>query len=152
MARLRCSIAKEGISTSTGGVKTMLQILAGTNQRVALREIGISFHGIVNTNEPITVDIVQQSSAGTPVGSVTAAADDADLTETPRTTGAYGPFSAEPTTGSVLRTFTVHPQTGLVYQFPRDQEIVVKAGQYLGMRVNNASTAINADAFMVFEE
>jgi hypothetical protein len=29
---------------------------------------------------------------------------------------------------------------------------VVKAGQYLGMRVNNASTAINADAFMVFEE
>ena len=150
MAALRAVIRKSAITTGTA-LKTLLQLIAPANQRLKILEIGIGFHGVVNTNQPIQVDLVRQSTAGT-MTSLTAVPIDEDTTETPQATAGHT-ATVEPTAGNVLATWPIHPQTAMIYTFPKGDEIVVKGGSRLGLCCTvldgNSTTA---DVYIKYEE
>lgn len=129
---------------------TLMQLVAATNHRVEVIEIGISFDGINNTHKPIDVDVLRQTSAGTSSALTLHKADDSlgdsfDVT-------ALKTFTAEPTDGALIpRPWHVHPQTGLIYPVPSDAPIWIGAGDRLGLRVL-AANAVEATAYILFRE
>lgn len=148
MADLNAVARVAGVSTGTS-VKTLVQIVSPTNQRLKITEVAIGFHGITNTDAPITVELVQQSTAGTS-SSLTPVSEDSGMPETVQST-ALQAFSAEPTLTNVIRTWAVHPQQGAVLILPIGREIKVSGGKRIGLRVT-AGVAVNADAYIRFEE
>lgn len=148
MAGLRAVAQKTAVSTGTA-LKTIIQLLAAANQRVRLLEIAIAFHGVTNTNEPILVQLARQSTAGTMTGLTLVTLDD-DLTETLQTTAQHT-ATVEPTIGVILASWAVHPQTGLIYQVPKGDEIMIKGAGRLGLIVT-APNSVNCDAYLKIEE
>jgi hypothetical protein len=149
MADLNFILAVEGVATGTA-VKTLIQAVAPANQRLKLKELSIDFHGISNTDPPVTVDLCQQDTAGTSSG-LTPVKEDASLPETVQST-ARQTFTAEPTTSTPIRTWSVHPQAGaLVIEFPEADMPKLGGGKRLGLRVNT-SVSQSADCYMKFEE
>jgi hypothetical protein len=136
-----------GVATGTAA-KTLMQLVAAANHALGLREIGVSFHGINNTHEPITVELLRQTDAGT-ASALTLVKGDDGQADTLDTT-AQQTFTAEPTAGDVLGVWAVHPQTGIVIPFA-EGEITVKAGGRLAIRVT-AANDVEADGYMRFEE
>lgn len=124
------------ISTGTS-VKTLVQVVAAANQRVKVREISIGFKGTSNTNAPIKVDVLRQSTAGT-MSALTPVKRNADDGETLQTTAQHT-ATAEPTAGDVLKTLEIHPQTGWDWQAPFGGEFIINGGDRLGVRVTAAN-------------
>jgi hypothetical protein len=137
-----------GIMTGTSA-KTILQLAAATNHAIRLTEVTIGFHGVVNTAEPIKVEILRQSAGGTST-SLNPVKADSSVSDTLDTAGAKD-FSAEPTPGDILHTMTIHPQTGVIYQLHDLAGIIIPASGLVGLRVT-AGTSVAADATMAFEE
>lgn len=149
MAALIGTLRFAGFTTGIT-LKTVCQVRTSSHCRVRILEIAIGFHGTVNTNEPIQVDLYRQSSSGT-MTAVTARPSDEDLTETFETTGGVN-ASAEPTPGVFAHNFPpVHPQAGMIYIFPKGAEIIVKPSSWLGLVVT-AAQAVNCDGYIKFEE
>jgi hypothetical protein len=71
-------------------------------------------------------------------------------TEAIGTTGLFN-FSAEPTYGDILRSYTVNQMTGYERAFAQDEEIELAGGTRLGIVVR-ASSAVNCHAFIGAEE
>lgn len=137
-----------GVTTGTA-VKTMIQLVAAANHAIRITEIGIAFHGTNNTHNPITVTLSRQTDAGTTTALTPVKADDSNgdtLDTTARHTA-----TVEPTTTDVLRTWAVHPQTGLIDPLSDRAPIIVGAGDRVGL-ITDADNAVNADSYMAFEE
>lgn len=137
--------------TATGtSAKTLLQLVAATNQRVILNEISISFDGVTNSAVPILVELVRQTSAGTMSALTVRKVSNSDQ-ETLQTTAQQN-ATAEPTdAGDIPWTELVHPQTGLTWQAPYGQEIKVQGGTRIGIRVT-AAAGVNAVCRLKGEE
>lgn len=150
MSALGVVASKAAISTGTGGIKTLIQIVAPANQRLEVQEIGIGFHGTNNTAEPILVQLIYQSTAGT-MSALTLVLDDPDLQETIQSTAQYN-ASAEPTSGNVARQWTVHPQNLWAFAWNPGRGPKVKGGTRIAIAVSNNGTAINCDPYIKFEE
>lgn len=136
------------IATGTSA-KTLAQVVAASNHRILIKEISVSFKGTSNSAAPIKVDVVRQSDAGTTSALTPVKGNDAD-DETLQTTARHT-ATAEPTTGDVLLTMEVHPQSGFFWQAPFGGEIPVKGGGRLGVRVT-AGADVNAAVTIVGEE
>lgn len=133
MAGVGFNVTSASVATGTSA-KTILQIVAPTNQRLLVRRATISFKGTVNSNAPVKVDILRQTTAGTSSAATVVKKNDAD-DETLQTT-ARETFTVEPTAGDVLTTSFIHPQGGaLDIMFPDKLPIPVKGGGRLGLRV-----------------
>jgi hypothetical protein len=144
MAGNRFKARTNPIATSTSA-KTLLQVIAASNHAVMVDEISISFKGTSNTAAPIRVDICRQSDAGTTTAGGTNSTikfDPDDVDETIQTT-IRDSASAEPTTGDILMTEYVHPQTGYTWQAPHGRSIKIGGGDRLGVRVT-ADADVNA--------
>lgn len=150
MARLRATVTTEGeIALSAATAKTILQLVAAANHKVAIRGFSVSFDGTSVTAEPVQVDLLRQTSAGTGGGSATPVAEDTS-SETIQTTALKG-ITSEPSAGNILRRYNVHPQTGFEVRFNSDDELVVPGGGRLGIRCTAPAT-VNALAHFSFEE
>ena len=136
------------ITTGTSA-KTLIQIVAASNHKVKIDEISISFNGVSNTAEPIRVDVLRQTTAGT-MSSLTLRKDPDDWDETIQT-AAQHTSTGEPTPGDVLMTEYVHPQQGYTWQAPFGREIVIGGGDRLGIRVT-AAASVSAVARVSGEE
>lgn len=137
-----CTIVPVSFSTST---KTLIQVVAATNQRALIFEWDISFNGTSNTATPIEVDVVRQTSAGTSSALTLVKRNNSDQ-ETLQTTGLQT-FTAEPTDGGVIpNNDQIHPQTGQTLQTPFAREIAVQGGTRLGMRVVTPGAGASASA------
>lgn len=147
MALNRAIARQAGIATGTA-LKTLIQLLAATNVAVRLMEVGIGFHGTTNTNEPVLVQLNRQSTAGTMTSLTPLKLG--SRSETLQTTAQHT-ATAEPTAGNIVTDWTIHPQTGLVYQQPKGDEIEIPGAGRLGLAVTAANN-VNADAYMKFEE
>lgn len=99
MAGVRFAGSQTEISTGTS-VKTLLQVVAATNQRVLIKEWSMSFKGTSNTAAPILAEALVQSTAGT-MTSLTLVLINAADNETLQTTAQHT-ATAEPTAGNVL--------------------------------------------------
>lgn len=139
----------EAVATGTS-VKTLIQLLAPTNQRLKVKEISISFNGTSNTATPILVEVVRQTGAGT-MSALTLRKADPDDTETIQTTAQQN-ATVEPTdSGDVPMAEYVHPQTGFLWQAPFGGEIIVPGGGRLGIRVT-AGASVSANVRIGAEE
>jgi hypothetical protein len=148
MARIRCVAQTAEIASGTAA-KTLLQIVAPANQRLAVKGYAVSFDGIAGDAEPVVVDVLRQTTAGT-MSALTPAKDDGLGTETIQSTAQHT-ATAEPTAGSILRSDNIHPQTGVEFRFAFDEELLVPGGGRLGLRVTAAAN-VNAFARFLYEE
>jgi len=132
MAQLKFHAPTGEIALSANTAKTLLTIVAPSNIRVLLKGIEIFFKGTSSTDTPVKVDIFRFSTDGTGT-SQNFYVNDENAGETVQTTGKNN-YSAEPTLGNIIKTWEIHPQTGLVVYFPPGEEIVIKGGNKLGIR------------------
>src|SRR4051812_39530639 len=103
MAALRCRFVSGSVAASVGAAKTVVQLVAASNQRVKLTNLGVFLDGVASSAVPVQVRILRQTTAGT-FSSTTNAPTLAEkgLDETPQTNYQVG-ATAEPTAGDVLR-------------------------------------------------
>lgn len=137
MAGNRIKAVTGQITTGTS-TKTLLQIVAASNHKVLIDEISISFNGVSNTAEPIKVDVLRQTTAGT-MSALTLVKDPDDFDETIQTTAQHT-ATAEPTAGDVLMSEHVHPQQNFLWQAPFGRQIAIGGGDRLGIRVTAAAS------------
>lgn len=150
MARLRTVVTTEGdIALAAATPKTVLQIVAPANQRIAVRGFSVNFDGTASTAEPVTVEVLRQTTAGTMTAATPAKEGDPG-SETIQMT-AQKDATAEPTAGEILRRYTIHPQSSGEWRLGYDEEIHVGGGTRLGIRLT-APAAVNATAHFACEE
>lgn len=150
MARRNVVVTTEGeLALTAAAAKTIIQLVPATNVDIAMRGFSVSFDGVSATAEPVQVDLVVQTSAGT-MTAATPVRERVGDTGTIQT-AAQKNATAEPTTTDVLRRYNIHPQTGREIRFGLDDEIVVKGGQRLGLRCTAPAT-VNVVGHMALEE
>lgn len=144
MAGVGFHVNTAAIATGTN-LKTLLQVIAATNQRIMINRVSINFAGTASDGVPIPVDILRQTSAGTMSALTPKKANDAD-DETLQVTAQHT-STGEPVAGDILYSILVHPQTSHTWVFAPDEEIPIGGGDRLGLRVH-AAAGINARASM----
>jgi hypothetical protein len=150
MARLNWSVTTEGeLALTAATAKTILQVLAPTNQRLALKSVSVSFDGTAADAEPVLVDLLRQTSAGT-MTAATEVKEDGLGSEAIQGVGTKN-ATVEPTAGDVIRTYEVHPTSGLERVFGADEEILIPGAGRLGLRCN-APAGVNVVGHMSVEE
>lgn len=146
MSQFTINVDSEALTTAA---ETLLQVVAASNKGLSIVRWGISFNGTSASDVPVKVDLVRVTSAGTSSAFTPLKMDpssDAALA-TARTS-----HTAEPTIGDVLERYLVTPYSGLlVMQYAFDERIKVAANGRLGIRCT-AGAAVNATAFLVFDE
>lgn len=153
MARLN-GILKYPLTASGVATKTLLQLVTPANQCVVIKEISISFKGTSPTAEPIEVNFAFQTTAGT-MSALTPLNETNGSSETIQCT-AQRDATVEPTTTSVIRTWAVHPQLGLLWvpTMPWD-EIIIRPGgsaKRMGLMLINPGATVPTTAYIRFEE
>lgn len=149
MARMKVVATTEGeIALTAATAKTILQIVAPTNQRLALCSFSVAFDGISGSAEPVQVDILRQTTAGTMTAATVVR--EGVGSETIQTS-AQKNATAEPTAGDVLRRYNIHPQTGYERVFTLDEELLISGGSRLGLRCT-APANVNVVGHMTVEE
>jgi hypothetical protein len=129
--------------------KTVLQILAATNQAVKVLGWGVYFDGTSSTGEPVVVELIRQTTAGT-MSALTAEKIDPGRAETIQTTCTHT-ATAEPSTTTAMTRIEVHPQSAYEKLFPFGQEIIVPGAGRLGLRCT-APAGVNVVGFFRCEE
>ena len=109
MARFGGSSRVAANPIAAGVAETILQLIAAANHLVVLVSYALNGKGISNTETPGEWDLIRQSTAGTSVAGVVTKDLDS-IAETLLTTSLIT-FTVEPTSGDILRSHTLHPQT-----------------------------------------
>jgi len=143
------AVAQTSEVTTGTAKKTLLQVVAAANHRVIVKEISVSFKGVSNTDAPILVQVLRQTTAGT-MTALTLNPWDTTLDETLQTTGQHT-ATVEPTGAVEVMGEEVHPQGGYTWQAPFGGEIVVPGGTRIGIAVTS-TVSVSSKARIVFEE
>jgi hypothetical protein len=144
-----------GLSVVSATAVTFIQIVAATNHPISILGWGMSFNGIVATDDPIGVQLLIQTTAGTATGSTTIRSRVRTESVTYDTTGKVGAYSAEPTASDQFPMRMVHPQSGFEIWLPEKREIIIAAGNRIGLRAVPGTLNATLDpgaAFLDFEE
>lgn len=125
MARVNCVMRTGPISLAANVAKTLVQILAPSNQAVAITRAKVSFEGVTATDKPVLVQLLKQTTAGT--GGLSTYTP--KLKNSPggaptiQTSALYGLWATtEPTDGDILDELYVHPQSGYEWVWQRGQD------------------------------
>lgn len=148
MASIRCSAVTAEVALDTAA-KTVLQVVAATNQRVKVTRWGVFFDGVSSTDAPVLVQLLRQTTAGT-MSSLTPVKEDNLGSESLQTTAQHT-ASVEPTDSDVIRRRNVHPQSGYLEIFPLGQELIIPGGGRLAVKCT-AGAAVNVVAEIGYEE
>jgi hypothetical protein len=144
-----CVAQATGISVA----RTLMQLITTAGQTCKILEIGITFDGVLNSDKPLDIQALVQTTAGTSSGGTVT---DLDQTSpaTAKTTTLVGFSSTEPTASTpVFHRWFVHPQSGLIYVFQPGKEIVVPISTRLGIRiVSTPTTSLDVNIYVIFEE
>jgi hypothetical protein len=148
-------VARNTVFAATTGAKTVLNVIAGANQPIAIFEWGVSFDGVTASAVPATVELCQstQAGAGTSAGSVPAIVQVGGRQITAQPTSGHN-YTAEPTTLTPIEQKFV-PQFMGVYekQYPLglepDSDLSGGTVKALALRVN-VSAAVNVLAYIRF--
>lgn len=154
MARLRFTLPTTAEVALSTGAKTILQVGAPANHRIATRGFSVSFDGVSSTAGVALVELCLQTTDSTQAATAaTAFKDVMGTTEAIQSTGLVN-FTVEPTLVSIIRSYNVVPQTGYERAFAPDEEIEVSGGSRVGLRVTGwtGSTTVNVAAHLFCEE
>ena len=150
MSHYSVVVTGEAIASST--VETILQVVAPADKPVRISRWGVSFNGVSVTDQPVRVELLRLTSAGTSSAFTPLRLNPTD--EASRAT-ARTAHTAEPTATDVLEVHYVSPAGGNLVEiysagYPDERPVAAPAGR-IGIRVL-ATNAVNVNAFMIFEE
>lgn len=135
--------------------RTLLQILAPTNQIVKVKGWAVYFAGVTASYKAIDVRVIRQTGLGASPSTVTPVSQ-SGRTETILTTAKDTHNSTEPAnSGAVVDRVAVHPQQWYEVRFPAGEEIIMPGGTYLGIECtvpSSGSGTTPARAKFIFEE
>jgi hypothetical protein len=140
------------VAAASAAAKTLLQVVAGSTKRLAVKSFEVSFDGADSTKTPILVELLRQTTAGTASALTLVKHDEAS--EAAIAT-AQQTVTAEPTAGDVLSSVYLSPAGGIYsYQFPLGDEPVVAVSGRIGIRVTTVagSGTPNVAAWLKFSE
>ena len=130
-------------------VETLIQIVSASGSTCEVAGWGISFEGVTAANEPVLVDLLRQSTAGTPGATPTPVEWREGALAAGATAGTG--FSAEPTAGDILHTEYIDPEGGYNVFYPPGERPVFVNGGRLGLRAL-ANDNVNCTAWVLFDE
>jgi len=131
--------------------KTILNWISGANALSRIVELAVSFDGVAAANEPVTVELCKSTQATAGTSTAHTIAQSGGPTRTVEGTAARN-YTAEPTVLTVLKRWLVHPQTGIVIQFPLGREFEqITTADGIALRCT-APDAVNVQAYMEAEE
>lgn len=150
MAHYSINVTGEAIAAST--VETILQVVAGATKPVRLSRWGVSFNGVDVTDQPVRVELLRLTSAGTSSAFTPLKLDPNSEAAIATARTAH---TAEPVAGDVLEVHYVSPAGGNLVEvysagYP-DERVIVAPNGRLGIRVL-AVDAVNVNAFLIFDE
>ena len=139
------------IALTAATAKTILSVINAANSLIRLVEFGVSFDGTSGSAEPVTVELCSSTQATAGTSTAHTIAQVRGPTRTVQATGARN-YTAEPTVLTVLKRWLVHPQTGMVIQFPLGREPEqTTTSDALCIRCT-APANVNVQGYMEFEE
>jgi len=131
-----------------GASKTVLQLLAPSTMYVKILGWSIAFDGINVTSEPVYVEFARQLSAGAmSAGLTTKLTHVSELVQSSLFTDA----TEEPTKGSVIDVFNIHPQAGIDVRYPEGECFLVEPNERVGIIVTTTND-INCTVKFICEE
>lgn len=139
------------IALTAATAKTVLQLIAASGHRVTVLGWGVFFDGTSASAEPVQVDVLRQTSAGTGGDALTLQKFDDSIADSLATTALDDIDGSEPTGSTILDMAEVHPQASYEVMYPFGQEIIIGAGDRLGIRCT-APAAVNVRAKIRFTE
>lgn len=141
---------EEALAAATA--ETVLALFGASVIKARIIEWGVSFDGISATAEPVRIRLLRLTADdGTRTTTVTEAAWRAD-SHAANCVGRHS-YTAEPSKGDVLADYNVHPQTGIVIQYPLDREPEIDNVATVGIAIEaTAPAVVNAVAYIVWEE
>jgi hemolysin activation/secretion protein len=144
------SVTTETEEALTTSVETVLQLRGSSAVKAKILQWSISFDGVSATGEPVRVRLLRQTTDGTGAAASEVPWDPDNPTAN---CTALNTFSAEPTAGDVIEEHLVHPQAGIIMQYPLGREPVLDnaSTSRIGIDVL-APAAVNACATLVWEE
>lgn len=150
----RYSIETTGdIALTAATARTIMNQISGANIVSRMVEFGVSFDGTSGTAEPVTVELCRstQAGAGTFTSHTILQVGGGPARTVQSTAGRA--YTVEPTVLTVLKRWLVHPQTGIVVQFPlgREPEKIGTALSALAIRCT-APANVNVQGYIEFEE
>lgn len=143
------------VALAAGVAKTLLLIQTDTaeDEIARLCEFGVSFDGTSGTAEPVVVELClsDQTSLGT--FTIFTPVQFRGRTR-PARSQSFVAYTAEPGVLTVVKTWLVHPQTGISLQFPLGREPeTTAAGTAEGLCIRcTAPAGVNARGYMEWEE
>lgn len=144
----RFSVTAKGVATGVAA-KTILQVLAPGTKSLHIVRARISLNGATAAAVPGDVDLLRQTTAGTPGSAPTPIETDEAGNAAGATAGIN--YSAEPTAGDVVDSIKLTPYGG-IWEWAFDLcELVVPAGGRLAIRCTFAAT-VDATAHLTFVE
>lgn len=149
MAGVNLAFSSAEVSLVAATAKTVAMLSAAAQHRVRVTGLSIYFKDTVVTDTPVKVELVRCTTAGT-FSSGTVVKKDENAGETIQTTAGFN-ASAEPTITDILEMKEIHPQTGEKFFWPFSQEVYIKGGNRLGVRMT-AAQAQTATCNFEFEE
>ncbi|MFD0883564.1 hypothetical protein ACFQ08_03185 [Streptosporangium algeriense] len=139
------------VALSAAIAKTIINVINSANGVVKLVELSVSFDGTTANAEPVTVELCKSTQATAGTSTSHTMAQNSGPTRTVQATAARN-YTAEPTVLTVLKRWLVHPQAGLLIQFPLGREpMQVTGSQGLAVRCT-APAPVNVQGYMEIEE
>lgn len=139
------------IALSASTAKTVLSVIAASGAPIKLVEFGVSFDGTSSTATPVLVELCASTEAGAGTATSQPPVQVGGPTRTVQASGKRN-FTAEPSALTTLQRWRVHPQAGIVLQFPLGREpMQVTGGRALVLRCT-AGASVNFAGYMTFEE
>lgn len=136
------------VALAAATAKTIVQIVAASNDNVLVKEWGVYFDGVAPTAEPVQVRLLRQTTAGTMSALTPVQRKGPAVT---LQTTAQHTATVEPTAGNVMAVREVHPQAGYQEKFAPGEEIEVTNGGRIAIECT-APAIVNVRAEIVFEE
>jgi hypothetical protein len=136
---------------SAATAKTIVNVINGTNALIRITQLGVSFDGTSATAVPVVVELCKSTQAGAGTSTAFTIIQERGPTRTVQATAAVD-YSAEPTVLTVIRTWLVHPQSGITVPFyPGREPEQTTSVNALCLRCT-APAIVNARGFIEFEE
>ncbi|MBG0830507.1 hypothetical protein HS041_22355 [Planomonospora sp. ID67723] len=139
------------VALTAATAKTIMSAINAANSILKLVELSVSFDGTTANAEPVTVELCSSTEAGAGTATSHTPAQVSGPTRTIQGTAKRN-FTAEPTVLTVLKRWLVHPQSGLLIQFPLGREpMQVVTADALVVRCT-APAGVNVQGYMEIEE
>lgn len=143
------TLSSAEVALSAATARTIVQLLAPTNQRLKVKAWGVYFDGVSATAEPVQVRLLRQTTAGT-MSALTPIKVGVAGSETLQATGQTA-ATVEPAASNTLKRVEVHPQGGYEEVCAAGDEYIVEGAGRVGIECTAPAT-VNVIGWLRYEE